>query len=379
MRHATGLFAVLAFSSLASAEPSGGFAKAPQKAPTPPPQPQAQPAKSPTPAKQATPAPKAPATSDAALSESSKMLAPIQVESLTLTPIVTTKQKVEQDKLIVLDEAMGKKLVRIHEVADEDVNQLTITNKSDQPLFLLAGEVIIGGKQDRIIGRNAIVPPKKTQTVPVFCVEHGRWDNSGKEFTTAKALAHGRLRGSANFDTQSEVWKEVATKNELRKTKSSTDTYRKVATQQSDGTLKKWEQQVDTALGKLAVDDKAKLVGFAVSVNGKVATVDVFDNPTLFKKLQAKLVRSYITEAIDVKKQKDIKVPTATDVKDFIADAEKAQEERAYETDLSESHMKKGMKSAKSRVMYKSRPKAGADAAAPAAEAKPVFESYQAR
>ena len=350
MRLATGLSAVIAMSSVASAE-------APKKAPPPPP-----------------PAP----AQTAALSESAKLLAPIQVESLTLTPIVTTKQKLEQDNLLVLDEAMGKKLVRIHEVADEDVNNLTLTNKSDQPLFLLAGEVIIGGKQDRIIGRNTIVPPKKTLTVPVFCVEHGRWDNSGKEFTTAKALAHGRLRGSANFDTQSDVWKEVAAKNELRKTKSSTDTYRKVASQQANGSLATWEKQVDAALGKLADDDKTKLVGFAVSLNGKVATVDVFDNPALFKKLQSKLVRSYITEAIDVKKQKDVKPPTATDVKDFIADAEKAQEERAFETDLAESHMKKGGKAAKSRVMYKPAKGAGS-AAADKAEPKPVYESYQAR
>lgn len=346
MRHATGLLAVITISSIASAAP-GGFAKAPR--------------------------PKPPATpTAAALSESSKMLEPIQVESLTLTPIISTDANAQDEKLLVLDEAMGKKLVRIHEVKDEDVNNLTLTNKSDQPLFLLAGEVIIGGKQDRIIGKNTVVPAKKTLTVPVFCVEHGRWDNSSKEFTTAKALAHGRLRGSANFDTQSDVWKEVATKNELRKTKSSSDTYRKVAAQQADGTLGAWEKQVDAGLGKLSAEDKGKLVGFAVSVNGKVATVDVFNSPTLFKKLQGKLVRSYITEAIDVKKQKDVKAVTPADVKDFIADAEKAAEEPAFETDLSASDMKKGGKSAKARVMLKS---------APAADrpAKPVYESYQAR
>ena len=324
---------------------------------------------------------KSPKGSTPALSEKAKLLAPIQVESLTLTPIVSTAQSTEDAKLIVLDEAMGKKLVRIHEVKDEDVNNLTLTNKSDQPLFLLAGEVIIGGKQDRIIGKNAIVPPKKTLTVPVFCVEHGRWDNSSKEFTTAKALAHGRLRGSANFDTQSDVWKEVASKNEKRNTKNSTDTYRNVAKQQASGALAKWEKDVDTALAKLPDDDKQKLVGFAVALNGKVATVDVFENPTLFKKLQGKLVRSYITEAIDVKKAKEIKPPTAADVKDFIADAEKAQEERAFETDIAESHMKKGAKAAKAKVMYKPG-KAGPRAADPYSkgeDAKPVYESYQAR
>lgn len=352
MRHATGLSAIALTSLAAGLAVAAPVAQPPQKAPAPP-----------------------PAAAEASLSGSAKMLDPIQVESLTLTPIVSTDAKPKDDKLLVLDEAMGKKLVRIHEVKDEDVNNLTLTNKADQPLFLLAGEVIIGGKQDRIIGKNTIIPPKKTLTVPVFCVEHGRWDNSSKEFTTANALAHGRLRGKANFDTQSDVWQEVAAKNEARKTKSSTDTYRKVATQQSDGTLDAWSKQVDTALAKLPKD--VHLVGFAVAVNGKVATVDVFDSPALFKKLQTKLVRSYITDAIDVTKAKDIKPPTAADVKAFIADAEKAQEERAYETDYASSDMKKGAKAAKARVMLKAAPSA-ADAPM-AAPPKAVYESYQAR
>jgi hypothetical protein len=355
MHKATGLSAIIVFSSLASAAPNAS-PQPPSKTPAPP------------------PAPK-----EATLSERMEMLTPIQVESLTLTPIVAKATPEKPEQLIVLDEAMKKKLVRIHEVKDEDVNNLTLTNKSDQPLFLLAGEVIIGGKQDRIIGKNTIVPAKKTLTVPVFCVEHGRWDNSGKEFTTANALAHGRLRGSANFDTQSDVWKEVAAKNELRNTKSSTDTYRNVAKQQASGTVSTWEKQVDTGLGKLTDNQKAKLVGFAVSLNGKVATVDVFEDPALFKKLQKKLVRSYITEAVDVKTDKTAKAPTAKDVDEFIADAEAAQEERTFETDLAESHVKKGGKAAKAKVMYKParRPDAAPTVAAP--PAKSVYESYQVR
>ena len=83
MRHATGLLCVLAISSLASAETGGGARPAPTKAPPP-----------------KLPQPVAPAT----LSETSKMLEPIQVESLTLTPLVTTKQKIDDEKQLVLDE-----------------------------------------------------------------------------------------------------------------------------------------------------------------------------------------------------------------------------------------------------------------------------------
>ena len=67
------------------------------------------------------------------------------------------------------------------------VNSLTLANRAKLPLFLLSGEVVIGGKQDRIIGKNTVVAPRTTETVPVFCVEHGRW--SGRK------AANDRSRG----------------------------------------------------------------------------------------------------------------------------------------------------------------------------------------
>ncbi|MGE5180635.1 MAG: ARPP-1 family domain-containing protein [Acidobacteriota bacterium] len=307
-----------------------------------------------------------------------RVLPPIRVQSLALTPIVSTDPPGQDDDLLVLDEAMPKKLVEIKEVAGGSVNNLQLTNRADQPLFLLAGEVIIGGKQDRIIGSNTIIPPKTTQDVPVFCVEHGRWTGESNEFTTAKALAHGRLRGHASFDTQQAVWDEVAAKNEQRKTTTSTGTYRHVAEQEQGGATLDWEKQIDAALAKVDAGDRAKLIGFAVSLNGKVATIDRFSSPKLFGKLQGKLVRSYITEALDVPADAAAKVPTAADVKTFIADAEQAKAEPAYETPAAASELKKGDYAEKAKVIYK-KGYMGKSAGKPEPPAKAVYETYQAR
>ena len=304
-----------------------------------------------------------------------KLLTPIQVDSLTLTPIISdaaapsTAPKVD---VLVLDEAMAAKKVRIKEIESESVNNLTFINKSEQPVFILAGEVIIGGKQDRIIGKNTIIPANTTQTVPVFCVEHGRWDNSSKEFTTAKALAHGRLRGKASFAAQSEVWNEVAAKNERRKTKNGTDTYRQVAQQQSDGSLKTWQKKVDDALAKLPAADRAKMIGYVVALNGKVATVDMFQSPTLFKKLEPKLVKSYVTEAVDIIAAKDIKPTTQKQVVEFIDDAEAASEEEDYATSSAKSYRKRGKSTGKSAVNLSVE-------AADSAPAPAVYQNYQAQ
>jgi hypothetical protein len=316
-----------------------------------------------------------------ALSERAALLAPIQVDSLTLTPIVATgPTDPAGDQLLVLDEAMAARQVKIQEISDGNVNSLTFVNQAPKPVFLLAGEVIIGGKQDRIIGRNTVIPGNTTQEVPVYCVEHGRWTVETKEFASARALAHGRLRGQASYAAQQDVWNEVAAKNVARKTVTPSDTYRKVAQQQSDGTLAAMEKQVHAALAKIPPADRGRMVGYAVALNGAVATVDVFGSPALFKKLETKLVRSYLTEAVDVRARPDIKPPTATDVKTFMADADKAAENKSYDTGAAGTTIHRGERAFKAKVGYKRPPAARSDdKAGPAAAEPTVYENYQAK
>jgi len=344
--------------------------KAPQKAP-------------PKPASR--PAPK-PALAADELAPGTTALAPIKEGSLTLIPLVVATAPEHAEELLVLDEAMRKKLVRIHEV-DEDgsVNQLTLSNKAKQPLFLLAGEVIIGGKQDRIIGRNTIIPARTALDVPVFCVEHGRWTDDGarKDFRTANALAHGRLRAKASFEDQGEVWGEVAAKNDERKLANGTDTYRKVAAQQNDGTLAGDEKRVRAALAKLPKAERERMVGYAVAINGGVASVDVFASPVLFHKLEDKLLRSYLTEAVDVAADAKARAATVADVKKFMADADAADEEESYATDAASTAVQGGTFSAKARVKAKPAPRKAGDKAgdeAPvAADDADVFVNYSVK
>jgi hypothetical protein len=326
--------------------------------------------------KKAPPAPPPPKPEKKDPLAGTKMLAPIQIDSLSLTPIVADAPATAKIDVLVLDEAMASKKVHIKENAQESVNQLTFINKSEQPVFVLAGEVIIGGKQDRIIGANTIIPANTTQAVPVFCVEHGRWDVQSEEFASAKALAHGRLRGQASYAEQGAVWDEVAKKNEKRKTKSSTDTYRQVAAQQSDGSLEKWSKRVDEALAKVPTADRARMVGYVVALNGSVATVDMFQSPALFKKLESKLLKSYVTEAVDIVAAKDVKAPTAKQVHEFIDDAEKATEENAYKTKAASTMRKSGAKTGNSKVyMFDADAVEGTAAAPPAA----VYQNYQTK
>jgi hypothetical protein len=236
---------------------------------------------------------------EVALDKQSLVLAPFSHANLSVFPVITTAAAAKDVDYLVLDDGMKQGLVKVVEKGEGgQVNELELRNTSDRPLFLMAGEVVIGGKQDRIIGKNTIVAPQTTEQVPVFCVEHGRWSGRKAEFSTAQTLAHTELRKKASFSNQGEVWKEVSAKNMKRAVANDTDTYRRVA---EDSKVKKsiegYDKAIRTQLAGMSRQDK--MVGFVVALNGKVVAIETFGSPKLFRKFQDKLLRSYFVEAVD--------------------------------------------------------------------------------
>src|SRR6202140_451090 len=91
------------------------------------------------------------------------------------------------------------------------VSQLVLINRSKRPLLLLAGELVSGGKQDRIIGKDRIVPVgSEPLPLDVFCVEHGRWTGASSQFIASKTIVHPSVREQAAVaQDQGEVWDAV--------------------------------------------------------------------------------------------------------------------------------------------------------------------------
>lgn len=130
-----------------------------------------------------------------------------------------------------LGEALSRGKAKIKEVLYEngaDVNWLEIQNISKQPLVMNSGDLLEGGKQDRMIGETKIIPPGKSDYLKVYCIEKGRWDDKAKSF---------RHSGSANTEMkkvmdlsarQNEVWKEIERQFSAEKKTSGTWPYLKL-------------------------------------------------------------------------------------------------------------------------------------------------------
>src|SRR5579863_6254897 len=134
-----------------------------------------------------------------------KVLDPIRHGNLTVFPVVAAKSYSTSEFLtldeglrsgdVVVTEAGGVQgLIRRHSTPairhdGAQVNRLVLVNNSKRPLLLLAGEIVTGGKQDRVIGKDRIVPPESDPVdLSVFCVEPGRWVATTEHFGASEAL-----------------------------------------------------------------------------------------------------------------------------------------------------------------------------------------------
>jgi hypothetical protein len=217
--------------------------------------------------------------------------APISDGNLTLFPL-TPRAASKAPDVATLDEALRAKALAVEEVsASGTVNALRVENRGDRPVLLVAGELLLGGKQDRIVGRSLVLAPRSRQDVPVFCVEHGRWSGPAA-FESGGAMGHAGLRKAAlGGGGQREVWDEVARANARLGTTNGSDTYR-AAARKLRGDTGEVARRLSGAIARTG--DAA---GLAVAIDGEVVAVEWFASPEVFGRIREKLVASYVAQA----------------------------------------------------------------------------------
>lgn len=254
--------------------------------------------------------------------------APIRFHNISIVP-VTTRKTGQHQRYTLLEEGMAQKTLRVRELDGNSnearVSHVEIRNNGQDPVYLLGGEMILGGKQDRIIAADTVIAPTgKWVKVGVFCVEQGRWRGQNMKFKSGGAMADVSIRRAAMRGSQSAVWKEVAKKNLLHGTQSSTQTYRR--TIQNAKLRKKIKPYIRQLKARLPRDER--LAGLVFGINGKIHVADIFGNPVLFHDLEDKLLSAYVLEALGHQVDKDAKPVSSTAAKDFIGKARKARPKR---------------------------------------------------
>jgi hypothetical protein len=284
-----------------------------------------------------------------------KLLDPITHGDLTVFPVVSAKTH-DTDGFVTLDEGIRSGEVVVTEAGSlhstlhrrptqqsygsgARVNSLVLVNNSQRPLILLAGEIVTGGKQDRVVAKDRIVPAESDPVdLGVFCVEPHRWvDKSAKFDTHASVMAQPSVRKKAMAEKdQQQVWAEVnnAKSNmsagiqaaaphipsgagtgyaggggggtaaydsaravrELDSTSSYAVARENSAVQKEVQAITEPMQKAYESLIKQLRNQKA--VGVVVAVKGRIVWADIFASTELLDKYWPKLLQSYAAEAL---------------------------------------------------------------------------------
>ena len=227
-----------------------------------------------------------------------------------------------------LDEGLAVGLLDVTEVTDGgSVPTLKVTNKGDAPAFLMAGEQLSGGKQNRVLNASIFIAPHAELPIPVSCVERGRWAYRSAKFGSTGSSSHSRLRKLMHSHAtmsyrsegkptsrQGEVWKEVDRK--MAETGSCSDTM----------VLQHMYENTETELADVAAQLQAPegASGAVFAYGGRIVGFDLFDQAATLSKLWLKLIRAY---AVDARAETGAAPVTSAAVRDWLRTAPQVKEE----------------------------------------------------
>ncbi len=220
--------------------------------------------------------------------------------------VITGGAPLEGITFRTLQEALRRGRAVVHETGD--VGRIVTENLAEQEtLFVQSGDIVKGGRQDRTVRFDTLVPPKSKVEMPAYCVERRRWHRRGGEDDSTfsgsdSAAPTARMKTTIIHGlAQADVWGSIGdTQDRLDDTigggvrsSESPSSYQLTAESKS---VKEAVAGYLEALRHLAEAEHA--VGAVVAINGALNRADLYVTEALFKDLWPKLLEGAAVEAV---------------------------------------------------------------------------------
>jgi hypothetical protein len=195
--------------------------------------------------------------------------------------------------MLTLDEARAGGALIVTERGQATVPELIAENRGKTYVLLLAGEILVGGKQNRVLREDLLLPPRSgPRNIGVYCVEQGRWNEGRKDFESRASVVQPSVRSHVlRGAPQSRIWSGVASASRQAAARSATGSYPAIYDEPDvKAHLERTTKHFDATA-------QPSTIGAAVFVGPALAGVDGFHSPSLFAREWPKLLRAYALDA----------------------------------------------------------------------------------
>ncbi|HVS95865.1 MAG TPA: DUF6569 family protein [Puia sp.] len=231
-------------------------------------------------------------------------------------------------QMVPLGEALKKGIVTVTErgsTSFENVHWLRLNTHTDKSVYIAGGEIIGGGRQDRMIVHDTIIrPSSKDQYVPVMCVEEGRWSNKEKKFEYGNFANNHLRKVMDSAHNQVLIWGEIDRQLQAGAFKNKSFAY--LSRYKDKKYMTVHDEYFHFFMDKFAKTD-SNVVGFAALTGDKIIGTDIFASTDLFYPQLDPLLHGYIDEAVNAGAPVMLKDPPVKRYMDALLKDESSQEE----------------------------------------------------
>lgn len=207
--------------------------------------------------------------------------------------------------------AIKEDLIQVKEVSESgSVNNLFVFNLSNKYVFFMDGDILMGAKQNRVLNTSVLLAPNSKTTLPVSCVEQGRWSKISDKFDNTDNIIPLKIRAGKSravrdnlagsgqhMADQGEVWHEVENYQMSFKINSPTMNLNEV--------YDKNKESFDAFIKNFQLNQDAN--GLAIFNDKKLLNIDVFNRTDIYQEYFPKILRSAAMEISQLKdKQNDV-------------------------------------------------------------------------
>ncbi len=224
-----------------------------------------------------------------------------EYREMKIIPVRTKGLPSSMQEMMTLRQAMRSGLVEISErgtASTENVHWVRVRNKSNKPLYVASGEIITGGRQDRMLSKDTVlIPNGADQYLPAMCVEENRWSDKERKFQYHGYSNPSLRKVMNNSGNQVLIWKEVYAQLDSSDIRSQTLAYG--ALRADKKALLDHSDYMNCFMQNLRKDDST-IVGVICISGDKILGTDVYASNNLFRDEFESILSGYVEESMRI-------------------------------------------------------------------------------